>query len=155
MHQNTNTPNGYGHALYRLIPLLFFLSSCSSVRLIQEYDETTDRKVTQLQEKFARFFVRMQKQMGQADGRFDHYEGFYEDVHTELNVLEVRNRAIPKSELTEEQLGLLEDQVLRLEKLHQLGFTDYRELVPVKSAMESSFAALIKFQIALKNRIKS
>ena len=152
MH-HTTTHQGYRHVLY-LLPLLLFLHSCTSVRLIQEYDETTDRKLTQLQEKFARFFVRMQKQTGQPEGAFTRYEGFYEDVHTELNVLEVRNRAIPKSETTMEQLELMEDQVNNLEKLHQSGVSDAQVWLPVRSALESTFAALLKYQIALKNRIK-
>jgi len=154
MH-GTRHPKGYRHVLYRFIPMVFLLHSCSEVRLIQEYDETTDRKVTLLQEKFARFFIRMQKQYNLPEGGFPKYEGFYEDVHTELNVLEVRNRAIPRSQITGEQIGLLEKQVDQLETLHQKGFTVYEEVVPVKNAMESSFAAILKYQIALKNRLKN
>ena len=139
-----------------ILPFLFLLlPACTNVRLIQEYDETTDHKITLLQERFARFFIRMEKQVGQPESAYAKYEGFYEDVKTEINVLEVRNRAIPKSQITQEQLGLLEKEVSQLEKLHQLGFTSYEELVPVKNAVESSFAAILQYQLALKHRIKS
>jgi len=147
-------PFGFRLGLYPLIPVFLLVQSCTSVRLIQEYDETTDRKITLLQEKFARFFVRMQKLTGQPEAAFGKFDGFYEDVRTELNVLEVRSRAIPKSSTTLVQLESLEDQLDNMEQLHRIGVSDAREWMPVQSALESSFTALLKYQMALKNRIK-
>ena len=60
--------------------LLFLcLYSCSSVRLIQEYDEITDNKLTAVQEKMARFFVKMERQIGLPESRYEKYIDFYDD----------------------------------------------------------------------------
>jgi len=66
----------------------------------------------------------------------------------------VRNRAIPRTDITNDIISSLEKEVDLLENLHRMGFTTYDEVIPVKYAMESSFAAMLKFQLALKSRIK-
>ena len=150
MHHATNHP----WDRFILFCLLIFSISCSQVRLIQEYDEVTDRQITSMQEKFARFFVKMRKQAGMPEGNYVKYESFYDDVRTQLNVLEVRNRAIPRTDITNDIISSLAKEVDLLENLHRMGFTTYDEVIPVKYAMESSFAAMLKFQLALKSRIK-
>lgn len=136
-------------------PILFiFLYSCSSVRLIQEYDEITDQKLTALQEKIARFFVRMDRQIGFPESNYVNYIDFYDDVKTELSVLEVRSRAIPKSDIVQQQLQSVQSQVTNLEKLHKLGFNSYEEIVPIRNALNNSFAAIIQLQMSLKSRVK-
>jgi hypothetical protein len=134
--------------------LFIFLHSCSSVRLIQEYDEITDQKLTALQEKMARFFVKMERQIGFQESNYEKYIDFYDDVKTELSVLEVRSRAIPKSDIVQQQLKSVQSQVTNLEKLHKLGFNSYEELIPIRNALENSFAAIIQLQMSLKSRIK-
>jgi hypothetical protein len=134
--------------------LFIFLHSCSSVRLIQEYDEITDQKLTALQEKMARFFVKMERQIGFPESNYEKYIDFYDDVKTELSVLEVRSRAIPKSDIVQQQLKSVQSQVTNLEKLHKLGFNSYEELIPIRNALENSFAAIIQLQMSLKSRIK-
>jgi hypothetical protein len=138
-----------------IAPILFiFLYSCSSVRLIQEYDEITDQKLTALQEKIARFFVRMDRQIGFPESNYVNYIDFYDDVKTELSVLEVRSRAIPKSDIVQQQLQSVQSQVTNLEKLHKLGFNSYEEIVPIRNALNNSFAAIIQLQMSLKSRVK-
>jgi hypothetical protein len=141
--------------LFSISALLFFiLYSCSSVRLIQEYDEITDQKLTALQEKTARFFVKMERQIGFPESDYEKYIDFYDDVKTELSVLEVRSRAIPKSDIVQQQLKSVQSQVSNLEKLHKLGFNSYEELIPIRNALDNSFAAIIQLQMSLKSRIK-
>jgi hypothetical protein len=136
-------------------PILFiFLYSCSSVRLILEYDEITDQKLTALQEKIARFFVRMDRQIGFPESNYVNYIDFYDDVKTELSVLEVRSRAIPKSDIVQQQLQSVQSQITNLEKLHKLGFNSYEEIVPIRNALNNSFAAIIQLQMSLKSRVK-
>ncbi|MGL6269072.1 MAG: hypothetical protein ACRC2O_14160 [Chitinophagaceae bacterium] len=136
------------------IVLFLSLYSCSSVRLIQEYDEITDHKLTSVQEKIARFFVKMERQIGMPESKYEKYIDFYDDVKTDLSVLEVRSRAIPKSEIVQQQLKLVQSQISNLEKLHKLGFNSYEELNPIRNALDNSFAAMIQLQMSLKNRIK-
>lgn len=144
---------------HRQLTLLFFLSSlllqqCSTVRLIQEYDEVTDRKITSLQEKTSKFFVQMERHIGKPEAAYENFIPFYDDVKTDINVLQVRTKAIPKSDITQQQLTSLLSQMGNLEKLHRLGFNSFEELVPAKNAIEQSFAAILQLQMALKNRIK-
>jgi hypothetical protein len=141
--------------LFTLTSVLFLcIYSCSSVKLIQDYDEITDNKLTALQEKMARFFVKMERQIGLPESSHEKYIDFYDDVKTDLNVLEVRSRAIPKSDIVQQQLKLVQSQISNLEKLHKLGFNSYEELVPVRNALDNSFAAIIQLQMSLKSRIK-
>jgi len=141
--------------LFSLAGLLFLcFYSCTSVRLIQEYDEITDQKLTALQEKVARFFVKMERQIGFPESKYEKFIDFYDDVKTELSVLEVRSRAIPKSDIVQQQLKSVQSQVSNLEKLHMLGFNSYEELIPIRNALDNSFAAIIKLQMSLKSRIK-
>jgi hypothetical protein len=137
-----------------MIGLSFLLQQCSSVRLIQEYDQITDEKVTALQEKVARFFVGMERNIGKPEAAYENYVGFYDEVKTDLNVLQVRSKAIPKSDITQKQIESVQNQMNSLEKLHKLGFNTYEEVVPAKNAIEQSFAAIIQLQMALKNRVK-
>ena len=134
--------------------IFLFLYGCSSVRLIQEYDEITDQKLTALQEKMARFFVKMERQIGFPESNYEKYIDFYDDVKTELSVLEVRSRAIPKSDIVQQQIKSVQSQVMNLEKLHKLGFSSYDELIPIRNALNNSFAAIIQLQMSLKSRIK-
>ena len=134
--------------------IFLFLYGCSSVRLIQEYDEITDQKLTALQEKMAGFFVKMERQIGFPESNYEKYIDFYDDVKTELSVLEVRSRAIPKSDIVQQQIKSVQSQVMNLEKLHKLGFSSYDELIPIRNALNNSFAAIIQLQMSLKSRIK-
>jgi hypothetical protein len=137
-----------------LTAVAFLMQQCTSVRLIQEYDQITDDKVTALQEKVARFFVGMERNIGKPEAAYDNHVAFYDEVKTDLNVLQVRSKAIPKSEITQKQIESVQSQMKSLEQLHKLGFNSYEELVPAKNAIEQSFAAIIQLQMALKNRVK-
>ena len=131
-----------------------FLTQCTSVRLIQEYDEITDQRVTALQEKVARYFVTIERNIGQPEAAYEKFTSFYDDVKVELDVLRVRNKAIPKAEIAVQQLESLQKQFDSLEKLHKLGFNTIEEVQPAKNAIENSFAAVLQLQMALKNRVK-
>jgi hypothetical protein len=141
--------------------LLFFSAltlwfvSCTSVRLIQDYDEITDNRITALQEKTSRFFVKMERHFMEPQAVYEKNMEFYEEVKVDLNVLEVRNRAMPKSDLTVQQLQSVQKQFDSLEKLHKLGIKSYEELVPARQAIESSFSAMMQLQMSLKNRVKN
>lgn len=131
----------------------FLLQQCTSIRLIQEYDEITDQRVTALQEKVASFFVKMDRAIGTADTAYEKSIPFYDDVKTDLNVLMVRAKATPKSQVMQDALASMTSSFETLEKYHKTqGFSNREELVPMKNAFDSQFAALIQFNTALKNR---
>ena len=87
----------------------------------------------------------MEKVAGTPDGNVARYSDFYEDVRTEVDVLKARNRAIPKSGTTQEQLELLRHAIDQLESLHGSGFHDYNEVVPLKSGLEGTLVAMQKY----------
>ena len=153
MH-HTKLRKGHGHASCLIFTIPILLVSCRPLRLAQDYDDTSERKIVQLQEKFSRFFVRMEKLAGTPEGGIAKYADFYEDVRTDIDVLQARNRAIPMSATTEGQLEVLHQEVEQLETLHKSGFHGYDEVVPLKSGLEGTLISMQKYQFTLKNRVK-
>jgi hypothetical protein len=142
-----------GRLLFVVATIL--LQQCTSVRLIQEYDEITDTKVTEMQEDVAAFFVKMDRAIGTPDTAYEKSIPFYDAVKTQLDVLTVRAKATPKSDVMQNALASLSSTFDKLEQYHRTqGFSNKEELVPLKSAFDNSFAALIQFNTALKNRVK-
>jgi hypothetical protein len=135
---------------FLIISLLFF--SCSSIRLIQEYDSISDNKITSLQEKTSRFFVKAERQIQQSQFSYDSFINFYDDLKTDINVLLVRSRAIQKTDIIQKQLNSLLIQINTLEELHKKKIRSTEELEPIKNAIENSFTAIIQLQLALKNK---
>jgi len=138
----------------RLFVILLFLNttSCVGVRLIQEYDSVSDNKLTSLQEKTTKFFVKAERQFGLPESVYNKHIDFYDDVKSDINVLLVRSRAIQKTRITQDQLVLLLEQIKGLEQLHKLGFKTPEELTVIQSAIDNSFTAILQFQLALKQR---
>jgi len=153
MH-HTNPPKGHGYTSCLIIVIPLLLMSCSPLRFTQEFDETSERKIVSIQEKVSRFFVRMERMAGTPEGNYVKYNDFYEDVRTEIDVLQARNRAIPMSGTTQEQLDLLRQEVDQLEALHRSGFHGTDEIAPLKSGLEGTLVAMQKYQFTLKNRMK-
>jgi hypothetical protein len=138
--------------LLRLIIVSFFFFSCSGIRLIQDYDPISDNKITTLQEKTARFFIKAERQIIQSQFTYESYINFYDDVKADINVLLVRSRAIQKTDIIQKQLNSLLIQINTLEELHKKKINSKEELEPIKNAIENSYTAIIQFQLALKNK---
>jgi hypothetical protein len=129
--------------------ILLVLSSCT-LRLISNYDEITDNKVTEIQGKFAQHFVKLERVIGTDESTYERFIPFYDEVKADLSTLKIRANSIDKNELVIKQLELLELSISDLEKLHKIGFKKPEEIVPIRNAFNSSFTAIIKFQMALK-----
>lgn len=136
----------------RIIFISFLFFSCSGIRLIQDYDSISDNKITSLQEKTSRFFIKAERQIEQSQFLYENYINFYYDIKTDLNVLLVRSRAIQKTDIIQKQLNSLLIQINSLEELHKKKIKSKEELEPIKNAIESSYTAIIQFQMALKNK---
>jgi hypothetical protein len=132
--------------------ILSFFISCSGIRLIQEYDSISDNRINSLQEKTAKFFIRVDRQFSKPDLNYDNFISFYDDSKADINVLLVRNRALYKTSITQQQLESLLIQFNSLELLHKKGFTSKEEIIIIKSAIENSFTAILQFQLSLKKR---
>jgi hypothetical protein len=132
-----------------------FFISCSGIRLIQEYDSISDNRINSLQEKTAKFFIKLDRQFGKQDLNYDNFISFYDDSKADINVLLVRNRALYKTSITQQQLESLLIQFNSLELLHKKGLNSKEEINIIKSAIENSFTAILQFQLSLKKRSNS
>ena len=153
MYHNTH-PKRQGYHLCLLIAIPFLFHSCRPLRFSQDYDDVTERRLLQIQEKCSRFFVRLERQAGSPEGSSAKYLDFYEDVRTDIDVLQARNRAIEQSGVTRDQLDILRKEIDQLEQLHMAGFHDFEEVKPLREGLEGTLVSMQKYQFTLKNRIK-
>lgn len=129
-----------------------FLFSCSEIRLIQEYDAVSDNKINSLQEKTSRFFIKINRTFGLPENKYDKYIDFYDDIKSDIHILEIRTRSIEKTNITQQQITSLMTQVNALELLHKTGFKNREEIILVESAFDNTFTAILQLQQALKNK---
>lgn len=138
--------------IFNFLYAFIFLFSCSEIRLIQEYDAVSDNKIINLQEKTSRFFVKMNRTFGLPENKYEKYIDFYDDVKSDIHILEVRTKSIEKTNITEQQISSLLKQINTLETLHKSGFKNIEEISVLSSAFDNTFTAILKLQQALKNK---
>ena len=129
-----------------------FLFSCSEIRLIQEYDVVSDNKINSLQERTSRFFVKINRTYGLPENKYEKYIDFYDDIKSDIHILEIRNKSIQKTNITQQQITSLLTQVNSLESLHKIGFKNREEISLIESAFDNTFTAILQLQQALKNK---
>ncbi len=135
--------------LFATLIVLFTVSGCT-IHLVSSYDEKTDTAVTQLQKEVETFFVTVEGEAGLPECKYDNHKKFYQDAKVSISAIEVRARAIPKNEITIEQVGLLIDSLDQLEKLHKLGCFTPDSVKSLRSSFNSSFTAILKLELAKK-----
>jgi len=150
-------PSGRSAALALALGLVAVISatSCATVRLVSDYDEVTDQRVTALQRDVGSHLETLRRVHLEPD-RCGHAEfvGFYEEALVDVDALLVRNRVRTKNDQTTESLELLRDSLEALEELHAAKDEGRcmtpDELAPLKEAFETSFAAILKLELAKK-----
>ncbi len=135
--------------------LLILVTSCSSIRLISEYDEITDKAVTAFQEKVSKTFVKLESEVGTDQVKYENYKQFYQEAKVDLNTLKIRADAIDKNKIVQEQIVELTKMLDNLEKLHKTGFSSIDQIKPLKQPFNSAFTAIIKLQMGLKRGEKN
>lgn len=130
--------------------VLSLFINCSSVKLISDYDEVTDKTVTQMQRNVANYFVVLERTIGTDKANYEEYIPFFDNAKVDLNILEVRAGALDKNEIVQKQVTELQTMIKNLEELHKLGFTSPEVLQPLKQPFNAAFSAIIKLQMALK-----
>lgn len=133
-----------------IVMAMALIQSCTSIRLISDYDEITDRTVTQLQENVSNYFVKLERSIGTESANYENFTETFDQIKVDLNTLEVRSAALDKNRIVQEQVAELNSMVYNLEKLHQLGFSSYDQIKPLRQPFNSAFTAIIKLQMALK-----
>jgi hypothetical protein len=136
-----------------MVAILTVVMSACSVRFISDYDETTDRSVTELQRKVETFLVKMENTAGTSEGEYVNNKAFYDDVKVALSAMRVRAAAMPKNELTVQSIDLIEENIENLRQLHERrgekGLS--KALVePIRTAINAQFTAILKLEFAKK-----
>lgn len=135
--------------------LLLLVSACTSIRLISDYDEITDKAVTALQEKVSTFFVQISADVGTDKAKYTNYKDFYTQAKVDLSTLKIRADAIDKNKIIQEQVAELTNMINKLEQLHKIGFSTVNQIKPLEQPFNSAFTAIIKLQLALKRGEKN
>ncbi|WP_333596928.1 hypothetical protein [Chryseobacterium flavum] len=135
--------------------LLVILTSCTSIKLISDYDEVTDRKIVTLQEKVTGFVVKIRDEIGTDQAKYVNYKSFYQDVKVDLETLKIRTNAIDNNKIVQDQVSELSNYIDNLEKVHKLGFTHVSEIDLINSQCNTIFTSLTKLQLALKRGEKN
>lgn len=129
-----------------VLALYLLLSSCTSVRLISDYDEPTDKALTALQQSTDDFITKLIEKAPSDDNAFEKHKQFYEDADQQLRRLQFRIASIPKNERTVELVKLVRASILGDGKCSEDG-TSLRDLHclpanatrgPAKTALEAS-----------------
>lgn len=132
------------------IILIAAIQGCSSIRLISDYDETTDKLTTEIQQKVSEVFVKIERNIGTTKAEYSNFTDQYDDIRVLVNTLEVRANSIDKNKIVQDQVKEIISMLDNLEKLHKLKFNDVRELTSLKDGFNRAFSAIIKLQTGLK-----
>ena len=132
------------------VVLIAAIQGCSSIKLISDYDETTDKLTTEIQQKVSEVFVKIERNLGTTKAEYSSFTDQYDDIRVLVNTLEVRANSIEKNKIVQDQVKEIISMLDNLEKLHKLKFNDVRELTSLKDGFNRAFSAIIKLQTGLK-----
>lgn len=134
-----------------LIALLLLASlnaaSCTSIRLVSEYDEVIDLTATQMQKDVDAFFVELERDTP----TYDQSRDFYDRIRVDLRAVQFRAGLYEKNKQTIGMLQNVADNIDLLETAHQEGFQEpAKEIGLFRSAFATNFKGIIKFEVAKK-----
>ena len=116
--------------------LLMFvgLAGCT-VKLISDYDETTDRAVSALQRKTESHLVTLENVEN-------------DEAKIDVSAITVRAAAIPKNDITTKETQLLLSSLENLEKLHKISCLSKDQIALLRSHFNTSYTAILKLELA-------
>jgi hypothetical protein len=130
--------------LYVLL-ITLVLTSCA-IRLIAPYDEVTDRKVSDLQEKVVTKMIEWEREIPPIAEEYP----FYDQTQSVLEILILRNENIEKSKIIVSSLQKLLDNIIILKSAHESNMLNTAFIRQVKPDIMAQFNAIQTFQMALK-----
>jgi hypothetical protein len=136
------------------LALVLAASGCT-IKLIADYDEATDKSVTDLQRKLSTFFVDLDGKLGTPEEGYDNYEDTYKEIRVDISALSLRVNALPKNAITQEQVEILKRNLSLLEQLHKSGLgtgIDGKKavLASTQKDFDTALAAILKLELAKK-----
>ncbi len=147
---------------------LIAMSACQSVRLISDYDEYTDKAVSELQNNVEKHLTKMEKLAVGFDGNpvhpdcdYSKNQEFYVDSLASARTLKTRNEIRPKNDITVQQLERLLSNLNLLETLHQGSpgegehpnpdhCLSFANTTLSRASMDQMFSAILKLEDAKK-----
>lgn len=126
----------------------FLILSACNIQFISHYDETTDKAVSALQKKMEGHLLSLEAKDGLPECAYSFFQSHYQDLKVDASAIAVRAAALPKNELTAEQVQLLSKSIETLEKLHQIACVSKAQVAPLRIQFNSSFTAILKLELA-------
>lgn len=148
--------NSYCTAMFLRLFLSLFLAlgvSGCTVKLIADYDKKTDEAVTALQRKISTFLIDVESKLGTSQADYSNSTETYKELRVDVQAIELRVNALPKNDITQEQIKKLKDNLALLEQLHKKGFAEDLEgkravLTTVQEDFDTALAAILKLELA-------
>ncbi len=123
------------------------LASCT-VKLISNYDETTDRAVTALQRKTEAHLIALEAVETLPECIYDQHKKFYDEAKVDISAITIRAAAVPRNEITTKETQLLLSSLENLEKLHKISCLSKDQIALLRSNFNSSYTAILKLELA-------
>jgi hypothetical protein len=131
------------------------MTSCG-VMLIGAYDSVTDQGIQQIQTDVSTLLVKIEKSITNGAPEQNKYETLksnYDNIEGEIKSLKIRVASLPKYKIISDQVTLLENNVLDLEKLNKIGFPNsIRPIQVIDSTFQVQFTAMTALQNGLKRQ---
>lgn len=97
---------------FLLLFLIFFITACTNVRLVSNYDEQTDKALMLLQQNTDDFITKLIANAPSENNSFEKNKNFYEDADQQIRRLEFRVSSIPKNDTTQRLVKNIRTSIL-------------------------------------------
>jgi hypothetical protein len=135
------------------------LGACTA-QLISEYDELTDRRTSEVEEKVEGLLVRLERAgvtSDPADGAFGTFAQDYDEIEVDLRLLETRANCFQQNERTVEQIQGLRASVNALREAHKAKSErtppdelSAQAIAILRQPLEQQFRAILTLELAKK-----
>jgi hypothetical protein len=129
---------------------LVFLALGCQVELITRYDEQIDRSGTELQQRMDAFLTKLASHPAARETTYTANEEFYDNYQVALRAMLLRAQSQPKNARTEQQLGLMLQNVDQLRAAHQAGRLDPAAVGAFRDLFNQGWRAVITLELAKK-----
>lgn len=134
--------------------LLLATNAGCSIQLIASYDAETDRAVSSLQRTLTTFFLDLEASLGTPQAQFSEYTEFYREAAIEISALKLRASALPKNDITIEQVELLEENFVLLQEVHREGLESVEVVRTMRNDFDTALASILKLELAKRRGVK-
>lgn len=136
--------------LFAATVVAFALAGCSTIELVSQYDDVTDKAVTALQKKTETHLEMLTREQTKPKCDHSNYVSFYSEARVDLSGLVVRAAAIPSNANSEERLSLMVNSIDAFEKLHKLACLIPDQIEPLRIDLNRGYTAILKAELAKK-----